>query len=73
MTSGAASGGGATATAEPLTSVVGVEDMVHLPELTEASLLVNLRVRYQADLIYVHAWTGRGAWVARLAGPARED
>jgi len=35
------------------TPPVGVEDMIHLEEMTETSLLANLRLRYQADQIYV--------------------
>ena len=37
----------------PIGPTVGLEDMVHLAELTEQSLLANLRIRYEADLIYV--------------------
>ncbi len=32
---------------------VGVEDMIQLPNLTEALLHDNLQERYQSDLIYV--------------------
>ncbi len=31
----------------------GIEDMIVLPELTEQSLLDNIRIRYEKDIIYV--------------------
>ena len=33
--------------------VVWVEDMITLPNLTEETLLNNIRMRYEDDLIYV--------------------
>ena len=32
---------------------MGLEDMIHIPDLTEAALLANLELRYQNQLIYV--------------------
>lgn len=34
-------------------SIVGVEDMIILDNLTEETLLANIRERYEKDLIYV--------------------
>ena len=37
------------------TSIRGVEDMIHLSELHESSLLYNLRLRYGKQEIYVRS------------------
>lgn len=37
--------------------IVGVEDMIVLPTLTEETLLTNLEERYNSDLIYTYTGT----------------